>query len=286
MTKIPIKHITTGALEADYAGVFSIREITGIVKGNDMVQSLHGHNHYLVLVLDKAKGSHVIDFVPYELNRHSVFIMRPGQVHSLTLESGSSGYLMQFSAEFYYPLNKESRRILRRASNKNLCCVDDLRFKRLLNVLQQMQVEFDERQEGYLEVIKSNLSIFFIELLRNKKNESDEEGSQLYALERLEEFMELLEQNVHKHKQVSEYASLMNLSTYQLNAIIKATMKKTCSEVINAQIVLECKRRLLASSDQISRIADDLGYDDVSYFIRFFKKQTGYTPEGFRKHFA
>lgn len=286
MTKIPVKHITGGALEAGYAGVFSMREIAGIVKGNDLVQTLHGHNHYLVLVLEKAKGSHVIDFVPYELNRHSVFIMRPGQVHSLTLESGSSGYLMQFSAEFYYPLNKESRRLLRRASNKNLCCVDDDRFGRLINVLRQINAEFNEKQEGYMEVIKSNLSIFFIELLRNRKHESEDEGSRLYALERLEEFMELLEQNVHRHKQVSEYASLMNLSTYQLNAIIKATLNKTCSSLINEQIILECKRRLLASSDQISRIADELGYEDVSYFIRFFKKQTGYTPEGFRKHFS
>ncbi|HEY1046971.1 MAG TPA: AraC family transcriptional regulator [Bacteroidia bacterium] len=286
MPKIPIKHITTGAFEAGYSGVFSIREISGLINDNDMVQALHGHSHYLVLVLDKAKGSHVIDFVPYELNRHSVFIMRPGQVHSLTLESGSSGYLMQFSAEFYYPLNKESHRLLRRASNKNLCCVNDDRFNRLLNVLKQMQIEFNERQEGYLEVIKSSLSIFFIELLRNRKNESETEGHQLYAHERLEEFMEHLEKHVYKHKQVSEYAEMMNLSTYQLNAIIKSTIGKTCSEAINAQIMLESKRRLLAGSDQISTIADDLGYEDVSYFIRFFKKQTGYTPEAYRKHFA
>ena len=36
---------------------------------------------------------------------------------------------------------------------------------------------------------------------------------------------------------------------------------------------------------QIKDIADHLGYEDVSYFIRFFKKQTGYTPDAFRQNF-
>ena len=37
--------------------------------------------------------------------------------------------------------------------------------------------------------------------------------------------------------------------------------------------------------NQIKDVADHLGYEDVSYFIRFFKKQTGYSPESFRHNF-
>ncbi|MBK6938533.1 MAG: AraC family transcriptional regulator [Chitinophagaceae bacterium] len=84
---------------------------------------------------------------------------------------------------------------------------------------------------------------------------------------------------------MSEYASLLNLSPYQLNAIAKQSAGKTVSELINEQIILETKRYLLATSGQVKDIADHLGYEDVSYFIRFFKKQTGYSPEAFRKNF-
>ena len=62
-------------------------------------------------------------------------------------------------------------------------------------------------------------------------------------------------------------------------------MGKTVSALINEQIILEAKRYLLATSGQVKDIADQLGYEDVSYFIRFFKKQTGYSPEAFRKNF-
>jgi len=70
-----------------------------------------------------------------------------------------------------------------------------------------------------------------------------------------------------------------------LNAITKSALGKTCSDLINEYIILESKRYLLATSNQVSQIAFHLGYDDVSYFIRFFKKHTGHTPEAFRNNF-
>ncbi|MBK9402216.1 MAG: helix-turn-helix transcriptional regulator [Bacteroidetes bacterium] len=54
---------------------------------------------------------------------------------------------------------------------------------------------------------------------------------------------------------------------------------------INDEIILEAKRQLLAGSCQVNELAWQMGYEDVSYFIRFFKKHTGYSPEAFRKNF-
>ena len=103
--------------------------------------------------------------------------------------------------------------------------------------------------------------------------------------ERFEELVRLVESNIATTKTVSRYADLLNLSSYQLNAITKASVGKTVSDLINEQIRLEAKRYLLATSNQIKDIAWDLGFEDVSYFIRFFKKHTGQSPETFRKNF-
>jgi AraC-like DNA-binding protein len=77
----------------------------------------------------------------------------------------------------------------------------------------------------------------------------------------------------------------MNLSAYQLNEITKSSIGKTASELINEHIILEAKRYLLATAEQVKEIADHLGYEDPSYFIRFFKKQTGFSPDAFRQQF-
>ncbi|HLL41872.1 MAG TPA: helix-turn-helix domain-containing protein [Segetibacter sp.] len=146
--------------------------------------------------------------------------------------------------------------------------------------------EFNNKQEGYIEVIKANLDIFFIEYVRQSQDPKEIEKTESnYIQERFEELIDLLETNISRMKNVSEYADFLSLSSYQLNAITKASVGKTVSDLINEQIILEAKRFLLATPNQIKEIADYLGYEDVSYFIRFFKKHTGHSPDTFRKNF-
>jgi len=283
MKKIPIRRIDTTQKEPGFSGGFSIRDVRDLLAGKDMVQELHGHDFFHVLALKKGKGDHAIDFTPYKVYDNVVFFVRPGQVHQLTLGAGSTGYLMEFKTDFYYP-HDQSNQLLRTASNTNLYQLDGDRFKKVLSILTYIFQEYTDKQEKYQEVIKSNLGILFIDLVRqNNKSLSNNVNS--YTQERLEEFSELLETHIFSHKQVSQYAEMLNLSSYQLNAITKATLDKTCSELINEQIILESKRYLLATSNQVSQIANHLGYEDVSYFIRFFKKHTGYSPEAFRNNF-
>jgi len=286
MKYIPIRHIKSTQSEFESSQSFSIREVKDLHDGRDMVQELHRHDFFYVLALEKGMGNHDIDFLSYEISDLTVFFMRPGQVHQLTLKAGSIGYLMEFKNDFYYPHDKLSNQVLRKVSNKNLCHLDAERFVKLFSILIYIFKEYADKQEGYLEVIKENLGIFFIELLRHRQNlESPSNNDTQYSQERLEEFLALMETHVSNQKRVSQYADMLNLSSYQLNAITKATLGKNSSEIINDYIILEAKRYLLATSNQITQIADSLGYEDISYFIRFFKKNTGYSPEVFRHNF-
>jgi hypothetical protein len=86
---------------------------------NDMVQELHRHSFYYILVLEKGKGNHVIDFIPYPVTDHSVYFMRPGQVHELVLKTGSSGFLVQFTTEYYFQNDPASAQLLRSSGKIN-----------------------------------------------------------------------------------------------------------------------------------------------------------------------
>lgn len=283
MEKIPIRHIKITHNESDFSESYSIRDIDSLLGGRDMDQKLHRHDFFHILILKEGEGSHDIDFSSFKIINNSVFVLRPGQVHKLILKAGSTGYMVQFKADFY-PQDKVFSRLLRKASQVNHYQLTSDRFQKLLNTLDAIFYEYIGKEEGYKDVIKANMNIFFVELGRQLvKKPSDK--ADLYVQERLDSFWELLEMNIYKNKDVSEYAALLNLTPYQLNSITKTTLGKTCSEVINDQIILEAKRHLLATTNQINQIAYQLGYEDVSYFIRFFKKQTGYSPESFRKNF-
>jgi AraC-like DNA-binding protein len=286
MGNIPIRHIQEIPKEPNLSGSFSIRNIQELLEEKDMVQELHRHDFYYILVLKKGSGSHEIDFKPFEVRNNTIFLMRPGQVHQLTLKAGSTGYLLQFKTDFFNTQNMLAQELLRKVSHLNFCNLDSDGFTTLETILSSVLKEYTGKQEGYQEVIKSNLSIFFIELVRHRQNKriaSKESNS--YSQEQLEKFLYLLEVNITNTKQVSQYADMLHISTYQLNAITKTLLNKTPSELITEHLILESKRQLLATSNQVNQIADYLGYDDISYFIRFFKKHTQYTPETFRNNF-
>ncbi len=157
------------------------------------------------------------------------------------------------------------------------------RFKKLQAILSQIFEEYMDKEDGYLDMIKASLEIFFIEFVRQSPNpNSISQNISSYNQERFEEFLACLDKHITTHKQVSDYTNKMSLSPYQLNEITKAAVGKTPSELINEQIILEAKRYLLATPNQVKDIADHLGYEDVSYFIRFFKKHTSLSPEAFR----
>lgn len=285
MKNIPVRQITL-LNEPVVTGKFKIRAVADILDGKDLMHDLHRHDFFFLLALQNGNGKHEIDFTEYEIQNKSIFILRPGQVHQLQLKAGSTGFLAEFDSAFYHPKDKLASQRLIKAGNKNFCAFEAERFKKLQDILTSIFNEYTLKQEGYIEVIKANLDIFFIEFIRQSSNPPGNlRTNSTYAQERFEEFLDLTLTHITTHKQVSQYADLLSLSTYQLNAITKAIVGKPASELINEQIVLEAKRYLLATPNQVKDIADHLGYEDISYFIRFFKKHTAYSPEAFRKNF-
>lgn len=286
MKSIPIRHIASAHRAQNDTGRFNIRDMQQVLNGMDLVHDLHKHDFFFVLALQKGAGSHTIDFVQYQVHDYSIFILRPGQVHRLELKSYSTGFLMEFDLTFYQPKKTITDQRWKKASSKNYCEVEAGRFMKLHAVLANVFNEFTTKQEGYIEAIKANLDLFFIEYIRQSQNPKGiSKTESFYIQERFEELVRLLETNIGTMKNVSQYADLLNLSSYQLNSITKASVGKPVSELINEQIILEAKRYLLATPGQVKDIADHLGYEDVSYFIRFFKKHTGHSPEAFRKNF-
>lgn len=286
MKTIPIRQLISPRSDTPSSVRFKIRRVEDILDSANLFHELHRHDFFFIIALQKGGGSHEIDFTIYNVLGHSIFCMRPGQVHQLQLNAGSTGFVMEFNAEFYHPANKLAAQRLRKASNKNYCKLEIKRFEKLYAILTNIFEEYTAREEGFQDVIKANLDIFFIEFVRQSTNpNSPSININPYAQSRLEEFLELVETHIATHKKISRYTDLMNLSAYQLNEITKETLGKTASELINEYIVLEAKRNLLATPNQIKDIADQLGYEDVSYFIRFFKKHSGYSPEAFRHHF-
>jgi len=84
---------------------------------------------------------------------------------------------------------------------------------------------------------------------------------------------------------VSLIADLLGVNPNYLNGIIKGFSGKTASSYLQNKMVLEAKSYLLHSDLQVAEIAYRLGFENLPYFNRFFKKHTNCTPVAFRKQY-
>ena len=57
----------------------------------------------------------------------------------------------------------------------------------------------------------------------------------------------------------------------------------TAGHLIRQRVLTEAKRALVFTGQPIHEVSYDLGFTDPSHFARFFRKQTGTTPQEFRE---
>lgn len=82
---------------------------------------------------------------------------------------------------------------------------------------------------------------------------------------------------------VNALASQFNLSPRYLSDMLKQETGKTAIELIHIYLVNEAKNRLKSDYQSVSEIAYELGFENLPYFSRLFKKETGISPNQFKK---
>lgn len=99
---------------------------------------------------------------------------------------------------------------------------------------------------------------------------------------RLAAFDRLLRQHLRARWSVSDYASALGLSPAHLTRICRAVRGAPASRLIEAAVIREACRDLAYTRRSVSEIAYGLGFEDVSYFSRLFRRGTGLAPSAYR----
>jgi len=82
---------------------------------------------------------------------------------------------------------------------------------------------------------------------------------------------------------VKMMADQLNLSTRYLSDLLKQETGKTAIELIHIFLISEAKNILKGSDNNIAETAYALGFDNLPYFSRLFKKEVGISPNQYRK---
>ena len=81
-----------------------------------------------------------------------------------------------------------------------------------------------------------------------------------------------------KYRAVDYYAKRQNLSVRHFSRLITQASGRKAHEIIKEYVILEAKSLLLTGRYSVREVADMLGFQNYSFFNRYFKSAVGRTP--------
>lgn len=240
---------------------------------------------YMLCFIEKGKGDVRIDQHRIVVDGAQAFVIKPGDLACFELDSQTQGVAICFEESFFALRYHEN--VLRTFdffSNDTIpYAVVSLPIQqRIAAVVDLMHGEFKGTNEDKQTVLRSYLNILLFELNRLKEPE-DRIALGTPLGQRMKDFEELVERSYKVAKTPSFYAAKLCVSPNYLNKICKQERGCTAGDFIRKRVILEAQRLLQFTPLNINEIAQELLFENTSYFVTFFKKYTGSTPDMYRR---
>lgn len=261
---------------------------------------LHWHDEMEIIYIKKGQGVVTIDYVLYHVNGGDILIILPGKLHSIGQERGCSmeyeniifqpsmltaGQADICTAQYFQPLFQNQLTIPEYLSLSHPAHEDAARCLDRADALCQ------HRPAAYQISVKAQLFQFFYVLLSH----SQESGKQDAALsspknsrnqrsmEKTKLILKYIETNYARQLTIEEMAHACGFSQSHFMKFFKTTFHKPFIAYLKEYRLTMASRLLLTSGATILEIAQDTGFENLSYFNRSFKAMFGKTPREFRE---
>jgi AraC family transcriptional activator of pobA len=241
----------------------------------------HRHGFHEILWVVDGAGSHVLDFKEHPIRPQSVFLLSPGQVHSVRVDRPLSGYMLLFTPDFLPPDGHDAAPLpfFRPGADNPVLALADDEAERLRPAAEELLAELAAPAAWRREMLRARFQTLLLGLGRAARRQGVPAAPPSSFVAR---FQALIEEECRRVHAVAEYARLLAVTPGHLNDLAKVATGRTASALIDARLALEAKRLLAHSDAPVAEIAADLGFRDASYFGRFFRRHAEQSPGAFR----
>ncbi|GBF74129.1 AraC family transcriptional regulator [Paenibacillus sp. 598K] len=150
--------------------------------------------------------------------------------------------------------------------------------------LRKMLAEYNDKPDGYEDVLKLQLCELLIQIHRSYKDVyHGQPHPDSYKLSLIRESIHYMRGNLSASLQLTELSQQALLSKSYYSALFKQVTGRSVIDYLQ-QLRIEEACRLLAGTDRaVSDIAEQVGYADYRFFNKTFQKITGMTASAYRK---
>jgi AraC family transcriptional activator of pobA len=249
----------------------------------------HRHrNLFQILLIEQGGGEMMHDAATTAFSAPAVILVAPTVPHAFRFQPElTNGWIVSFTEDAAQPFGDRSwfalSKLIALSADPIAAREDDIAIKRLSMLCNDLCQERCLAGEGYRFAMRGLLALIAIEVIRLAANASRlnvvvpaSSDATVKALQRL------LEEHFHHERHVAFYAGKLAMTPDRLNDHIKRATGVTAGRMIRQRVLTEAKRRLVFTNQSIQIIAYSLSFSDLPHFIRFFRKNTGTTPQVFR----
>ena len=249
----------------------------------------HRDNYYNIFFYQQGTANHVIDFKPIPVQANSFLFINKNRVQMLDPKGGYDGRFLLFTEAFFdkYP---QDIKYLRNNILFNDLLEDPVlqvaNHSPLISTFQDIETELSKPHDSVqFDVLHNLLHNLLLLAERERRASGFKEIRKGEELDYTILFNQLLESHFTELKSVSGYADKMSVSERKLNKSTQFVLGKSPKEIIDERVILEAKRLLAHTANSIKEVGFELGFDEPTNFIKFFKKHVEKTPIEFRAGF-
>lgn len=244
--------------------------------------------HHLIYITEGV-GTHFIDFNRHPVRAGSFLFVNKHQIHAFDSENQPQGLMILFTQEFMDSIRISIRMPVFASgfyvpSASPVLTVDQTLKTSCENLLAEIgNVTGRDRYDSLIFQL-----LFTSLLLKLDREKPITHGNRLSETrsKQFSRFLLLVESNFTSTRDAAEYAEMMGMAYKTLNHLCKLATNQTPKKIIDAHTILEAKRRLVIEDIQVTQLAFELGFEEVSNFTKFFKKHTLVTPNKFQEGFT
>jgi AraC-like DNA-binding protein len=239
-----------------------------------------------LLYITQGSGTHFIDFNAYSIQAGSVVFINKNQVQAFDLINQPQGKLIIFTDELLATIFSTMKTPLFTPTHllKSYSPTFSL-AKKTQDTCDALLTEIHKEYQ-LLKTDLSFLNLLFSALLTKLTcvlPQSYEKHLSESRAKKFIQFITLLEKNHTAIRDAKVYANMLHMTYKSLNEICKLATNQTTKQLIDSHIILEAKRKLSIEDIRVQQLADELGFNEVTNFVKYFKKNTLLTPSQFKK---
>jgi len=246
----------------------------------------HRVHFSLMIYIEQGEGTHFIDFNSYPFSKGSFIFVNKNQIQAFALNENIKGKLVLFTESF---IDKVQTNMKVSAHSLNhfhtayspIFTPSAALTSSCVTLLSQIQKEVNHQENNALITMLLFSSLFL--MLERERPESNTKSLSKSQVTQFNLFSALLEEGLTEKRDASYYANQLHITYKTLNNLCKLATERTAKQLIDTYTITEAKRRLILDSKQVQEIAYELGFEETSNFVKYFKKHTLVTPSQFQK---